>query len=262
MESLALLGSTLFYFFACCSTWFTVRSRGFRPGRFDTLAIYLGVFCQTIFLVLRGQTEHSCPIATLPEILIFLSWAMGLFYIFIGSTYRISLMGAFSAPFILILQTVALLLPHTMTPTKISPPWIEAHAALSLLSFGAFGLGCVASLMFLVQEKELKSQHPSPLFHYLPPIRLLEKVTVRLLWVGFVLLTMSFAAGFLAAPHFNRPLFKFWISLLLWSGYFITLLAHQLHRLNAHRFAFLAMVIFLTALLILPAMRLFSNFSF
>ncbi len=260
MESLTLIGSSFFYLFSCCSTWLTFRAGGFRPGRFDVAAITLGVLCQSAFLMLRGQTEHACPIGTLSEILIFLSWAMGLFYLAIGPTYRISLMGAFTAPFILALQTIALLLPHSAGPVKNTVnPWIETHAALSLIAFGAFGMGCVAGIMFLLQEKQLKSQHPSPIFHYLPPMRLLEKVTARLLFAGFLLLTMSFAAGLAAGP-LNIGL-KFWIALLLWSAYFITLLAHQAHHLTANRLATCAIFIFLFALLILPSLRYFAHFS-
>ena len=54
--------------------------------------------------------------------------------------------------------------------------------------------------MFLIQEKELKSQSPSSLFHYLPPITTLEVVTKRLLWLGFFVLTIIFALGFIASP--------------------------------------------------------------
>lgn len=257
MESLALLASTLFYFFSSCSTWITFRKGRFYPGRWDLLAITLGVLCQSTFLFLRGQQEHACPIGTFSELLIFLSWSIGLFYIAIGSTYRVSLMGAFTAPFILSLQTIALLLPPTTISTKLLPnPWIELHAALSLVAFGALGLAAIAGLMFLVQEKQLKSQHPSLIFHHLPPILLLEKVTLRLLWLGFIFLTISFAAGFGAAPLMLS--LKFFMSLLIWGTYLVILLVHHYHHLTAHRLARLIIATFLFSLLVFPILRLVS----
>ena len=259
MERLALLGSTFFYFFSCCSTLLAFRAGGFRPGRFHFVAIALGVLCQSWFLMLRGDAERACPIGTLPETLIFLSWSIGLFYLLIGPTYRVSLMGLFTAPLILALQIVALFLPSGIPTSMPHNPWIEAHAALSLVAFGAFGLAFVAGLMFLVQEKQLKSQHPSPIFHHLPPIRLLEGVTARLLLVGFILLTVSFVAGFLAGHSITGM--KMWIALLVWGGYCITLLAHQGHRLSAHRLACLAVWIFAVALIALPAVRYFSHLA-
>ena len=261
MERVALLGSSFFYFFSCCSTLLASRTGSFRPGRFHFMAIALGVLCQSWFLVLRGGAERACPIGTFPETLIFLSWAIGLFYIVIGSAYRISLMGLFTAPLIFILQSIALLLPQGKIPliTISHHPWVETHAALSLVSFGAFGLACVAGLMFLLQEKQLKSQRPSPIFHHLPPIRLLEKVTFRLLLVGFFLLTISFIAGFIAGHAISGV--KVWIALLVWGGYFITLAAHRSHHLSAHRLALLAVGIFIIALLLLPGVRYFSHIA-
>lgn len=258
-EHLPLLGSTLFYFLSCCSTLLSFRAGGFRPGRFHFIAITLGVLCQSWFLMKQGEVEQGCPIRTLPEIVIFLSWAIGLFYIVIGPTYRISLMGVFTAPLILGLQSIALLLPsEKISSTAKLNPWIETHAALSLLAFGAFGLACISGIMFLVQEKQLKSQHPSPIFHYLPPIRILEEVTIRLLWLGLILLSISFASGWIA--HFSIAGAKFWTSLLVWGTYFFTLVLHQKHRLAPHRLAFLAIFIFLFALMVLPIMRYASSF--
>lgn len=259
--SFPLLASTLFYFLSCCFSLRGFRSRSFRPGFFGAMAIALGVLAQSWFLIKQGEIEQACPIRTLPEIIIFLSWAIGLFYLVIGTTYRISLMGAFSAPLILGLQLIALMLPADNIPVG-SPlnPWIEMHAALSLLAFGAFGLGCVSGMMFLVQEKQLKSQHPTLIFHHLPPIRLLEEVTIRLLWLGLILLSISFASGWVAAHSISG--IKFGASLLVWGGYLFTLLLYQQHRLAAHHLAFSAMFTFFFALMFFSIMRYISGLYF
>jgi ABC-type uncharacterized transport system permease subunit len=80
---------------------------------------------------------HACPIGTLPEILIFLGWSIALIYLVIGPTYRLSLMGAFTAPLVLFLQIVAIVLPaEPSRPPHAPNPWVEAHAALSLVAYG------------------------------------------------------------------------------------------------------------------------------
>ncbi len=258
---LSLVLSTLFYFSSCLSSLLGFRSRGLRPGRFDWMVIALGVLAQSWFLMTQGAMEHACPIRTLPEVMIFLSWAIGLFYLVVGTTYRISLMGAFSAPLILALQSIALLLPGAKMPLESSiNPWIELHAALSLIAFGAFGLASISAIMFLVQEKQLKSQHPTTIFHYLPPMRLLEAVTLRLLWLGWVLLSISFAAGWL--PSHSISGMKFGISLLVWGSYVLTLFLYHKHRVGAHHLALMAILIFFFALMIFPVMRYISGLYF
>ena len=250
MELTLLWSSTFFYLFSFCSTLLALRAKQVHPGRFSFVAIFLGVLCQSWFLVLRGREEHACPMRTLPEMILFLSWAIGWFYLLIGSTYRISLMGIFTAPLILVLQSIGLFF---LTPAIFvqHPPnsWIEVHAALSLVAFGAFGLACISALMFLFQEWQLKSQAPSLIFHFLPPMRLLATTTLRLIWLGWGLLTISFTAGFLSGISISGM--KFWVSFVLWGGYFLLALAQQRHCLSSHRFTQGVVVIFLFALGIL-----------
>jgi ABC-type uncharacterized transport system permease subunit len=258
MERLALLAATLCYLFSFGHTLFALGAGRFQPGRFNFLAMALGAAAQGWYLSLRGAAEHSCPLGTLSETLIFLGWSIALIYLVIGPTYRISLMGAFTAPLVLLLQIVALLLPDENRSGVLHPnPWVETHAALSLVAFGAFGLAAIAGLMFLVQEGQLKSQRPAPIFHYLPPISVLSEATLRLLWVGFLLLTLSFASGWHA--HLLVTGGKFAFSMLIWLLYAGILLGARSGLLAGRRFAMVSAIIFLVALLLLPVIRHLST---
>ena len=64
----------------------------------DALDNGAGFILQTIFLFERGHAIGRCPITNYFELLVFMSWSMVLTYLLIGSTYRLSLMGAFTAP--------------------------------------------------------------------------------------------------------------------------------------------------------------------
>ena len=258
MERIALLAATLCYLFSFGHTLYALGAGRFQPGRFNFAAMALGAAAQGWYLSLRGAVEHSCPIGNLSETLIFLSWSIALIYLVIGPAYRLSLMGAFTAPLLLLLQIVALLLPDEISPRLSQPnPWVETHAALSLVAFGALGLACIAGIMFLVQEGQLKSRRPSPIFHHLPPISILSEAILRLLWIGFLLLTLSFAAGWLA--HLAVAGGKFWFSLLIWLLYAAILVAAKLGSLTGRRFATVASSSFLLALILLPVIQRLSS---
>ena len=65
----------------------------------------------------------------------------------VGPTYRISLLGLFTAPVVAIFQVVALapgMLERDPQRADHVDPWGEAHAAFSVLAYGAFALGAVA----------------------------------------------------------------------------------------------------------------------
>lgn len=257
MEHIALLAATLCYLFSFGHTLFALGAGRFHPGRFNVIAMALGAAAQGWYLFLRGAAEHSCPLGTGPEMLIFLSWSVALIYLVIGPSYRISLMGAFTAPLVLLLQLVAVLLPETRSGVSPPNPWVETHAALSLVAFGAFGLACVAGFMFLLQEGQLKSRHPAPIFHHLPPITVLAEAIVRLLWVGFFLLSLSFATGMHA--HLSVSKAKFFFSILIWVLYAGLLAGSKSGILNGRRFAMLSSTTFLLALALLPVIQHLST---
>jgi ABC-type uncharacterized transport system permease subunit len=204
--------------------------------------------------------EHACPLGTLTETLIFLGWSIAMIYLLFGPAYRLSLMGAFTAPLVLLLQMVALFLPEAALPPFFRPnPWVEAHAALSLVAFGAFGLAAISGIMFLVQEGQLKSQRPAPIFHYLPPISVLQVVTLRILCLGLFVLTLSFVVGHHA--HLAVAGAKFGLSLLIWLLYLALIVTAKFGLLTGRRFALAVTLTFLLALGLLPVIQYFSTNS-
>src|SRR6202051_983362 len=82
-----------------------------QPMRFNFFAVGLGFIFQTAFLSVRGHALGRCPLTNLFEVFIFLAWSVALIYLLVGPTYRLSLMGAFTAPLVFALQTFALLAP-------------------------------------------------------------------------------------------------------------------------------------------------------
>ena len=110
------------------------------------------------FLWLRGEARGACPLIGTGEILVFLAWSLTLFYLAVGPTYRISLLGVFSAPVVVVFQAVALI-PGMLVaePERVlsTDAWRETHAAMSVLGYGALALASVAGVMFLVLDRQL-----------------------------------------------------------------------------------------------------------
>src|ERR1700752_5431368 len=92
-----------------------MRVKKFHGGRFNFFAIGLGFVFQTAFLSIRGHALGRCPLTNLFEVFIFLAWSVALIYILVGPTYRLSLMGAFTAPLVVLLQGFALIAPLDKT---------------------------------------------------------------------------------------------------------------------------------------------------
>jgi HemX protein len=193
-----LIVSTVCFLAAIAHTVLEIRNRVFQPLRFTFLAVGLGFIFQTAFLSVRGHALGRCPITNLFEVIIFVAWSAALFYMVVGPAYRLSLMGAFTAPLVVVLQLIALLAPidHPHGAKLPVNSWLEFHASMSLVAYGAFALACIAGVMYLVQERQLKTHHLHSIFYHLPPLTDLFCAIVRLLWWGFVLYTLGLISGF------------------------------------------------------------------
>ncbi len=167
-----------------------------------TVSFVLGIVsCVSITMALgvRGELRGACPLMDAGEVFLFIAWSLSLVYVLTGGTYRVSLLGLFSAPM------VALFLGLVLVPGMLSEnpvraehldPWKESHAATSVLSFGALGLGALAAFMFLVLDTRLKAQKAGWVSMKMPPVNTLVQSVDRLLLLGVVVLSLGIAAGF------------------------------------------------------------------
>jgi ABC-type uncharacterized transport system permease subunit len=226
--------------------------RGTR-SRWTVLWMAAVLLCQVGFLAQRGQLRGACPLQDLGEILVFLAWAMTVFYMLIGSTYRLSLLGVFTAPLVVALQGSALLFgwlapaPKYVGETSL---FHALHSATSVLAYGALGLAGIAGTMFLVLDRQLKEQVlRSGLFRNLPPARNLLVSMERLLWLGTGLLTVGIVAGFLM-PTTTTAHVHFFVAMAVWAAYAGLLAVKSWRGLTGRKLALFAVGIFVLSLLV------------
>jgi len=213
----------------------------------------IGVFlCQMGYLAVRGEMRGACPLRSIAEISVYLAWSLTLFYLLVGPVYRISLLGVFTAPVVVIFQGLALL------PGKLDPNperiinttvWGETHSAMSVLAYGALALAAVAGVMFLVLDRQLKEQHlKGGLFRNLPPVRELLVSLERLLWLGMVLLTVGIVAGILM-PHETDGGWKHvFVAAGVWGGYVALMVVKRVRGITGRKFALGAVALFVFSL--------------
>src|SRR2546422_5624233 len=251
MDRVILIVSTICFLAAVVHTVIELRAKVFRPMRFNFFAIGLGFVFQTAFLWIRGQELGRCPITNLFEVFVFLAWSVALVYMLVGPTYRLSLMGAFTAPLVLLLQGFALISPiDTRHPVNVpANSWLEFHASMSLVAYGAFALACIAGVMYLLQERQLKTHQLHSIFYQLPPLTNLFAAITRLLWGGFALYTVGLVSGFFTGRPLPRA--QMVCAFAVWILYAVILQGRHLRRLAPKRVAALSILGFSAALTLL-----------
>lgn len=262
MDRILLVISTFCFLFGFVFSVRALRARVYRHSRLNFFSILAGFLCQTAFLYVRGEMIGRCPLTNYFEVFVFLGWAMVLFYLLIGPTYRLSLLGVFTSPFVFTLQCAVLLWPgldKIAVQSKLAPnPWMELHAASSMVAYGAFALAGVAGLMYLVQERQLKTHHLRSIFFHLPPIRDLAVANRRLILVGFALLAVGISAGFAIGSitsHMSKVAWSCGVLVL----YGIILGAEYRHLLSPRRGAWLSVAAFGIVLCTLWGIRFITD---
>jgi len=239
----------VFYAASCIVTLRRLRSAGGGSGLQQTnyVAMAAGFVLQTAFLYLRGRALGRCPLTNLFETQVFVTWAAVLFFLLIGPSYRVSFLGAFTAPLVLVICLAALVLPvdvvHAQPPSRSA--WVEFHAAIAILAYGAFALAFVTGAMYLIQERQLKTRRLTSSFLLLPSIEQLDVIHFRLLIMGFVMLTAGMLGGIVSyhiVGHWTIPKI-IWAS-SVWVLYGTLVLARGLWTLRGRKVAVASMVSF------------------
>ena len=240
--------------------------KGFREDNRNNYFLLLAAFVlHTESMIQRGFSLEHCPVNNLYEATLFIAWTIVAAYLVLGAWSRLRFLGAFASPVLFVMGVFALMPaldpPHGPNPV-FGNAWASLHAALIFLSFGAFGLGSVASLMYLNQDHDLKFHKLRAILSLMPPIQRLEKVSSGLVTAGVVLLT----AGLALYPELvrqrpdanlhNDPII-FW-SLFVWLVY-VVLLVLRWSGKGGRRFAWGALGSFAFILLTFWGFMLLSQ---
>ncbi len=220
--------------------------------------ITAGFTLQTFGLYVRGLEVKGCPLGNTFELFQFIAWSAIALYLVIGATFRLSLLGYFTSVLAAALTAVSLAFPAWDATRRVSifggNPWIEFHAALALFSYGVFSLLTLTALMYVLQVFSLKRHHLHGLFSFLPSIRELDHISLRLLTAGVVLLTAALGVGavYWLDDTTTVNATKLAVTIGVWVAYATLLILRLRSRLVGKRLAWWLVALFAAVLLSLP----------
>jgi len=222
-------------------------------SRWTAVWLLLSFFVQLAVLSIRSQMRGNCPLGDTGEMFVFSAWSLTMCYLAVGSVYRVSLLGVFTAPLVSFLLGLALI-PGMMDVdpehAKHTDVWRAFHAAFSVLAYGALGLSSVAAVMFLVLNQQLKEAHlTTGLFRKLPPAKDLIFVVRRLLVLGFAVLTLGVICGVMMQKAENGPTSHLLMAIGLWLAYGSLLVVTWWRGLPPKKLALASVVLFVFSLL-------------
>ncbi|MGD9896477.1 MAG: inner membrane protein YpjD [Candidatus Methylacidiphilaceae bacterium] len=221
--------AALFAFLGALRGAYMLGSRSKGAGRLVDLFLLAAWGGQSLFLYFRGKNIGHCPITNLLETVAFLGWALLLIYLLVGSAYRLSVLGFCTAPVVSLLDFAALIAPIDRVKPLPKLGWpLEVHGTALLLAYGALGIGAVAGLLYLFEDRTLKSRRVAGWFYTFPALGDLLVVQRRLLHLGFVLLTAGLLIGVLLSTRGSWDWVKLFWSVGVWLLYLVLVCARCL----------------------------------
>jgi ABC-type uncharacterized transport system permease subunit len=180
-------------------------------------------------------------------------------------------LGIFAVPATFFLVFIPALGPdrYTFPSEGVRVSWLVAHIAALLISYVALSFSMLASVLYLVQERRIKSKHKpgqdswwAPL-DWLPPLDTLERIAHATLEFGFPCMTVGLVIGSvlaqetpLGASYFLDP--KIIASFISWAVYVLLLLVRRSAGLRGRKAAYLSGAVFAVMIAVWAA-NLFSH---
>jgi ABC-type uncharacterized transport system permease subunit len=188
-------------------------------------AFTLGTVFHFVSIMEEGIVNNRCPIANFYETLSMCAFLVAVAYLGVHLRYRVESLSVFIFPLVFVMALVATLgnPVSAWSSPIVRDTWLTVHIVLVLLGYAALLFAAVASLLYLFQERELKSKKPSKFYYRLPPLGTLDEMVSKFMAVGFVLITLAVIAGStwafieLKADWIRQP--KIEISFVTWGTY-------------------------------------------
>lgn len=217
--------------------------------RLGTVVTMAGWALQTLGLVAVTVETGRPPLWNLADAVSVTVWAAVLLELWAERQYGIKVLGAFVLPVVVVLSISRMASPGlaAMAPA-LGNVWITVHVVLALLGIAAFVLNFAGGLMYLLQERQLKSRRPGTFYYRLPSLETLDRLTYRTLTLGFPFLTVGLMLGALWAGRFS-PLIG--LSAVAWVIYAFTFAGRAVAGWRGRRAAYCAIIGFAALVLTL-----------
>ncbi|HEV2915944.1 MAG TPA: cytochrome c biogenesis protein CcsA [Pyrinomonadaceae bacterium] len=179
---------------------FVNKRRAVERVAFAALAV--GFTMHTAALITDWTQEGHYPLFGLRETFSFLAWTLVISYLLTLSRYRATALGSFTLPLVALLTFAATVIrQRSTTPgamTESGAAWLfPLHTTMLLFAYASFFVVFIASIMYLVQERELKLKTFGAFFHRLPSLSTVNEIAAHAAGIGLTLLTLGIATGML-----------------------------------------------------------------
>lgn len=225
-------------------------------------AIVAAVFFHFVSLAeTLNAAHHRLPVEA-HELQSLLALILAVGFLAIFAVYRSVALGVFVFPIVFLLGMLAAFRPgEEIFTVPIRTGWIFTHIVLLLGAYAALVVSLGASLLYLIQERRIKSRVHAPAPRWLPPLdaplETIDQIGQRALLFGLPCMTAGLLIGSVIAQHdfgaayFRDP--KILLAFAMWIVYVMMIHIRRISGLRGRRAVYLSSFVFLVVLAVWAA---------
>ncbi len=172
--------------------FFTMKKE--KMGNYATQIVKIGLVFHTIALIARTIGAGRLPLTNQYEFATSFAWGIALCFVFFEKKFDFRAMGTFVLPIIFIIIGYAAMQNKGVRPLMpaLQSNWLSIHVATAVISYGAFGVACGVSGMYLLREKFKQDDF---FVKHIPSLEKLDIISYRTISLGYLFLTLVMVTG-------------------------------------------------------------------
>jgi ABC-type uncharacterized transport system permease subunit len=228
------------------------------------ITILLGI--HLTFIILRGIALENFPLVSKPDVFSFLA-LMIISFNFIFEKHVDSIAtGLFAFIFALLIQIISSIFFkwEYSNILILSNPIFFIHVIFTLLGYTAICISSLYALLYILLNHNIKRHRLGTIYEKLPPLNLLEKMSINSVIIAIILLGIGIVLGHVNAKITIGSYFpmdvKVLFSDLIWISYFTGYFFAQLNKWRGRWMAYLSIIGFIIFIFTNVITIIFSNF--
>lgn len=192
-------------------------------------AAFGGFMLHLAYFSFRWAESGRIPATNFFEAANFFGLGIMLVFLIMEYRFRIPALGSFMLPLVIVLMVPAFIVTGDIKELNpvLKSGWLGVHTSFAVLGDAAFAFAFIVSVMYLIQERQLKARRLGAIFHRLPSLDIMDTLGYKALTLGWPLFTIGMLTGSIWA---NSAWGTYWSwdpketwSLITWAIYLILL---------------------------------------
>ncbi len=254
----AVIGYIVGIVLATISTIYRSRT----AHRAASIVFVLTWLFHTATVVRLAVANGRLPLGNMVEYLLVLGWIVLTLHLYLWFRLKVEIAGLVLPPLAGVMAFASLqLMSDDMALTAARPDgWFLVHTTVSTLGMAILGVAFAMSVIYLIQDRALKSQKTLKLLERLPSLQKSDQIGFRSLTIGFLLLTLGIGTGIVVnAEVYERMLVmgpKQIFPMLAWLVFALILVARPMMGFRGRKSAYLTITGFALGLLTVIGMTI------